>query len=194
MTAIGTSNDVAALLDRINPKLAEVKARSTKDLKDEISAMEYRLNTLPTDQEIEARRDKWAGLLNEHLASYLNSGVPLFELPFEHQKKIIRLFFGGKDELGRRYGIYVRDMGGNPRYYHFEAYGKLGAIKGGVESKSGEYYSDSYEPWLRDDKELGEGIARVLLEADPVIFGDNSKAKVHMLSERHAHHRLGLHQ
>jgi len=105
-TALGTAPDIVAFMDRIKAKLMDLEARS-KALKDEIATMEYRLNTLPTDQEIEAVRDKWAGLLKEQRISNLSSGVPLFELPFEHQKKIIRLVFGGKDELGRRYGIYV---------------------------------------------------------------------------------------
>jgi DNA invertase Pin-like site-specific DNA recombinase len=191
LTAIGASKDVVALLDRIKPKLAECEARSAA-LKDEIAALEFRLASIPEEAEIEARREMWRSLLARQLpdpeqlkarqtVSYLQSGAALEDLPFEHRKKIIRLFFGGRDEAGRRYGIYIKDLGGNPRTYRFEAHGKLGAIQGKIESKTGEYFSHSYELWLRDDKELGKGISRVLVDGNPWVSGDDSKAKVHLL-------------
>jgi DNA invertase Pin-like site-specific DNA recombinase len=183
LTAIGTSIDVPALIDRIKLKLEDLEARFN-GLADQITALEYQLNTLPTDEEIEAKRDKWAGLLNAQLASSLDSGVPLLELPFEHQKKIIRLFFGGKDELGRRYGIYVKNLGGDPRHYRFEAYGKLGKVFGWIEAKTGGYFSDSTcDLILKDDEELAKGISKVILDGEPLIFGAYSEDKDHMLSK-----------
>lgn len=195
LTAIGTSNDVMAFMNRIKPKLAELEAKS-KNLKDEIVALEYRLASLPDEAEIEARRDKWAGLLKRQMRSYLQTGVALHQLPFEAQKKIIRLIFGGKDEMGQRYGIYVKDLGGTPKRYQFEAYGKLGAVTGWIEAKTGAFSSDSDSDLLmkKDDNELAEGISRVMLDANPAIIGDNSRTKVHMLSERHAHYGQRLHQ
>lgn len=194
-TAIGTADDVVGFMARIKPKIIELEARS-KGLKDEVTALEYRLATLPGEAEIEAKRDRWAGLLKRGLMSYIQTGVALHQLPFEAQKKIIRLIFGGKDEAGRRYGIYVRDLGGNPRRCRFEAYGKLGAISGWMEAKTGESFSlpdtDLYS--RKDDKDLGEDISRVLMEVNPWIFGDDSKIKVHLLSKRDAHHRLRLYQ
>jgi DNA invertase Pin-like site-specific DNA recombinase len=192
-TAIGTAADVLAFMARIKPKLVDLEARS-KELKDGIAALEYRLATLPTDEEIEARHDEWAGLLRRGEMRDLETGAALHRLPFEHQKKIIRLIFGGRDETGRRHGIYVKDLGGTPKRYRFEAHGKLGAITGGVESRSGEYFSGSHELWRRDDDELGEGISRVMLNVNPVIFGEISDCKVDILSKRHAHHRQRLHQ
>lgn len=194
-TAIGTADDVAAFMARIKPKIIELEARS-KTLKDEVAALEYRLATLPDEAEIEAKRGKWASLVKRGLISYLQTGVALHQLPFEAQKKIVRLIFGGKDETGRRYGIYVKDLGGTPRRCRFEAYGKLGMIKGWVEGRTGETFSlpdtDLYS--RKDDKDLGADISRVLMEVNPWIFGENSRDKDHLLSKRYAHHGQRLHQ
>jgi len=182
ITAIGSAGDVAAFMARMKPKIIELETRST-GLKDEIAALDYRLATLPNEAEIEAKRDKWAGLVKRGLTSYLQTGVALHQLPFEAQKKIIRLIFGGKDETGRRYGIYVKDLGGNPRRFNFEAYGKLGAISGWVEAKSGAFSSGG-------DMEGGgliEEISEIMLDHNPLD-------KDYMVSKRHAHHRQRLHQ
>ncbi len=200
LTAIGTSNDVVALLDRIKPKMAELEAKS-KTLKDEVAALQYRLATLPDEAEIEARRTKLrelAGFSYEPYLttesarfSYLQTGAAMHHLPFEARKKIVRLFFGGKDESGRRYGVYVKDLGGNPRRFNFEAYGRLGAITGWIEAKTGAFSSGDDEPFFgKDDGELGEAISRVMLDANPSILGDKDS----ILGQRHAHHRQRLHQ
>jgi hypothetical protein len=136
-------------------------------LKDEITALEYKLATLPDEAEIEAKRDKWAGLIKRGLSSYLQTGVALYHLPFEAQKKIIRLIFGGKDEKGRRYGIYVKDLGGKPRKLKFEAYGKLGNISGWVESKSG-----AFESGGELQEGLAEDISKVILDAESTLYKD----------------------
>lgn len=183
VTALGNAPDVTAFMARIKPKIIELEARS-KGLKDEIAALEYRLATLPDEAEIEAKRSKWAGLLKRGLMSYVETGVALHQLPFEAQKKIIRLIFGGKDEAGRRYGIYVKDLGGNPRRFNFEAYGKLGAVTGWMEAKTGAF---SVGGDLRDG--LAEEVSQIMLDANPLISQD----LVHIVSKRHAHHRLGFH-
>jgi hypothetical protein len=59
-------------------------------------------------------------------------------LLFEDKQKIIKLIFGGKDEMGKRYGIYVEPLPGRPKKYSYEAYGRLGKIYGLVESRTGE--------------------------------------------------------
>ncbi|MHB8066269.1 MAG: recombinase family protein [Desulfobaccales bacterium] len=182
-TAIGTADDVVAFMARIKPKVIELEARS-KTLKDEIAALEYQLSTLPDEAEIEAKRSKWSSLVKRGLMSYLQTGVALHQLPFEAQKKIIRLIFGGKDEAGRRYGIYVRDLGGNPRRFDFEAYGKLGAISGWMEAKTGAFSSYGN---LRDG--LGDEISQIVLDNTSI-----SQDLASIDSKRHAHHRQRLHQ
>ena len=68
-------------------------------MNEEIDSIQLRLNTLPTDKEIEAERGKWAKLMLRTKESYLGSGVPFEKLPFEEKKKLIHLLFGGKDEM-----------------------------------------------------------------------------------------------
>lgn len=180
VTAIGTADDVVAFMERMKPRIVELEARS-KGLKSSISDLEYRFATLPDEAEIEAKRNKWAGLVKRGLRSYLETGVALHQLPFEAQKKIIRLIFGGKDETGRRYGIYITNLGGTPKRFSFEAYGKLGAITGWLEGKSFSSYSDIE----RDDKELTEGISRVIMDGEPEVFGEKSDNRVHIINKCH---------
>ena len=195
VTAIGTTDDVVGFMGRVKPRIIELEARS-KALKDQITSLEYQLGTLPTEGVIEEHRDKWAALLDVQKASYLSSGVAMEVLPFEQQIKIIRLFFGGKDAVGRRYGIYIRDMGGRPRQYQFEAYGKLGSVTGAVTAWKGEGWG--YADPFKEDLEFAGEIGKVILEADPSILagenGDLEKVNLGTSSERHAHHRQRVHQ
>ncbi|MGA9754346.1 MAG: hypothetical protein WBV23_04305 [Desulfobaccales bacterium] len=129
VTAIGTTENVAPFMERIMPRVIELESRS-KGLKDQIAGLKYRLATLPTDREIEDRREMWAQLLARQNFSYLESGAALHQLPFEYQKKIIRLFFGGKDEAGRRYGIYVQDLGGKAQALQIRGLREAGGRQG----------------------------------------------------------------
>ena len=89
--------------------------------------------------------------------------------------------FGGKDENGKRYGIYVEPLWGSPRKYKFVAYGRLGNIDGWVESRTEVYSSYAEDIWNRDniskDKVLREDISKTIQRSTPEFF------KAHMLSE-----------
>ena len=85
-------------------------------------------------------------------------------------------------------------MGGRPRKYRFLAYGKIGCIEGRIEARSGKYSAfPDIEIFTQDDKELGEGVARVVLGSNPALGAGDKKVTEHVLSERHAHHSLGFH-
>lgn len=162
LTAIENAEDVISLMDRVKPKMKALEERSNK-LKDEIGMLETRLNSLPSDSEIEASRGKWAGLLEAVQESHLSSGLPLENLPFEERKKIIRLIFGGKDETGRRYGIYIFHLGGSPKKYRFECYGRIGSIAGSMRARSGVAVADADSKMLTgDNPALSVHIAKII--------------------------------
>lgn len=189
LTAIGNSADIAGFMERIKPKLIALETRS-KALKDDISNLEYKLKSLPDTEEIEEIRDKWAGLLDVQKRGYLSSGVALENLPFDVQRKIIRLFFGGRDATGRRYGIYITDLGGKPRQFRFEAYGRLGTITGSLTARIKE--SSGYANVLREDPELSEKMGKIILQADPsILANDNNGLEVASMPTTllSAHHR-----
>jgi len=195
VTGLMNSEDAAAFMDRTKPRIIELEARS-KTLKDQITSLEYQLGTLPTEGVIEEHRDKWAALLDVQKAGYLSSGAAMEALPFEQQRKIIRLLFGGKDAGGRRYGVYIQNMGGRPRQYQFEAYGKLGSITGAITAWKGEGWG--YAGAFKEDPDLAGAIGKVILEADPGILasenGELDKADLGVPGERHAHYGFRLHQ
>ncbi len=186
VTAIGSSDDVLSFMARIKPKIVELEARS-RNLKDDITSIEQQLSSLPSEQEIEGRRKKWAGLVQRIHQSYLESGQAFHDLPFEAQRQIIKLVFGGKDEEGRRYGIYIRSLGGSPKRYWFEAYGKLGVIDGWLESRTGRSDAEAIGPIL---KGITEEIGKVILENDQSLSGVAGKDKVHSLGILQSQARL----
>lgn len=64
--------------------------------------------------------------------TYWKAGGAFHNLPFPEKKKLINLIFAGKDEQGRKYGIFVSHIEGKQRNkeFKFEAYGRLGTLKG----------------------------------------------------------------
>jgi len=179
VTAIGNADDVAAFMTRIKPRIVEYEDR-VKALKDVVAGLEFQLSALPSDQEIEDVRDKWAGLLEAVRESFLSSGAALETLPFGPKRKLIKMIFGGADEAGKRYGIYIIRLPGKPRRYRFEAYGRIGGISGFLTSRTGTHVADAD---LVDNPELSERISQLILEANPCLLG-----------QCHAHHRQRLHQ
>jgi len=161
-TAIGKADSVPAFMSRIMPRITELEGRAAA-LKDEIGILQHRLSSLPSDEEIEARRGKWAGTLEAVKESYLTSGVALDSLPFTEKQKIIRLLFGGKDETGKRFGIYVTCLGGSPRRYKFICYGRLGSVVGSLTARkiSAVAFAD-----IKDSHEISDSIAKAIESVD----------------------------
>ncbi len=163
------------------------------ELKSKMQSIENQLRALPTHEEILATRDQIYNQLKQAMMeSYFTSGHTLNNLPFEDKRKIVTMIFGGKDEEGKRYGIYIRPLGGDPRLYKFVAYGRLGNIHGWVESKTGEYASEAYDIRNRENIPGGEGcvgsLARVVYDSDRGFFEEYGRCetrscKAHMLSK-----------
>lgn len=163
ITAIGTADNVPVFMSRIKPRIEELEGRAAV-LKDEIGLIAHRLSSLPSDADIEASRGKWAGTLEAVKESHLSSGIPLHNLPFVEKQKIVRMLFGGKDETGKRYGVYVGCLGGKPRKYKFEAYGRLGNVVGFIQARTFNVRADAN---LKDSQELSDQINTVLESVSP---------------------------
>jgi hypothetical protein len=58
------------------------------------------------------------------------SGLLFESLPFDEKKKLVNEVFGGQDENGNEYGVYVKPLKGKPRKYEFTARGRIGDIRG----------------------------------------------------------------
>ncbi len=179
------------IFEKIKPEWEELEDKATT-LEEKIKSLQFRLNTLPTDKEIETKRDMWAKLLLRTKQTYVSSGLAFDKLPFEEKKKLIHLLFGGKDEMGKRYGIYIQELRGKPKRYHFEAYGKLVAIEGWIIARSEDSFTFSDPP--KEDKEIIGKIGKVVLKENPDLSPTKEEVKEAVNQERHAYHRQRLHQ
>ncbi len=122
----------------LKPEIKELEER-IKTLKFAIRSMENQINTLPTLEEIEVART-WVNIQLTHRMhkSYVMTVGAFNDLQFKDKKRIMNLIFGGKDDNDKKYGIYIKLIKGEPRKkrtYQFEAYGKVGNIKGYIENR-----------------------------------------------------------
>jgi len=106
------------------------------DLKFEMQSIDNQLRESPTCEEIRTKRE-WIRkqLMLRTMESYFTGGHMFNTLFFESKRKIVTLVFGGKDQNGKHYGIYIRPLGGNPKRYWFVAYRRLGSVYGWVKVK-----------------------------------------------------------
>ncbi|MGA3281054.1 MAG: recombinase family protein [Smithella sp.] len=161
------------------------------NLKFKIQTIENQLLMIPTKQEISDRLKQAAkdlleiekGIIEDHKMSYARSGNIFHDLPFIEKQKLIKLIFGGQDELGKKYGIYLRDINGKHKRYEFMAYGRLGNIKGCIESKESYSYPDN-EIYISDyPEEIRKDVRKI------VRVSDNNKER--MLCLHAPYHRRG---
>ncbi|MGD0331242.1 MAG: recombinase family protein [Nitrososphaeria archaeon] len=170
-------DDGIKIRKRIKPEWNDLEDKAT-NIKEEIDSILLRLNSLPTDKEIETERGMWAKLILRQKEDYLRSGVPFEKLPFEEKKKIIHLLFGGKDEMGKRYGIYIQELGGKPKGYRFYAYGKLGAVEGYIAARTGDSYAFAdflLSSPLEGNKEITANIGKVISQEYPELAPKREK-------------------
>jgi site-specific DNA recombinase len=183
------------IFEKIKPEWEKLEDKVTT-IEENINAIQLQLNTLPTEKEVETMRGMYTKLIMRTKESYLGSGVPFEKLPFEEKKKLLHLLFGGKDEMGKRYGIYIREHRGKPKSYDFEVYGKLMAIEGFIYARSGDSFT--FLDHLKEDKEgdkevIGE-IGKAILKENPELAPQKEEVIEDVNQERHAHHRQRLHQ
>lgn len=144
-------------------KLLEQKK---KDFEFQRQVIHNQISTLPTDSEIKMIK-KWSGLLARQKESYFSSGLAFENLSFLEKKKVILHFFGGKDETRKKFGIYVKFLGGNPRKYSFKAYGRFGFVNGQLEARANNYYSYSIlDPSLENNR-FNKEIAEIVWNEKP---------------------------
>jgi site-specific DNA recombinase len=137
-----SAEEITYFLEKETSKLRDLE-KERSDLKFEIGVMTNELRCSPTREEIEAKREQ----VNRDIARAIEftdfeNGGGFENLPFEEKQKIMKLVFGGKDEMGKRYGIYIEPLSGKPKKYSYEAYGRLGKIYGLLESRTGECDSE----------------------------------------------------
>jgi DNA invertase Pin-like site-specific DNA recombinase len=144
------------------------------ELKFKIQAIENQLLVIPTKQEISDRLEQFKkelleiekGIIEDHKMSYVRGGNIFHDLPFIEKQKLIRLIFGGRDELGKRYGIYVKHIDGEHKKYEFMAYGRLGNIKGRIGGNESYSYSDD-DIYISDyPEEIKKGIRKIVSVID----------------------------
>lgn len=124
--------------------------KQQRDLQFQIETISHPLSSLPIDEEIEDRRRKWRELLQRQKQNYLNSGLAFGEMPHAVKKKSVNLIFDGKDEQGKRHGIYVQIVGpGQSRKFQFEAYGRFGDIRGWIRKADSDVISDLHPKELQ---------------------------------------------
>jgi DNA invertase Pin-like site-specific DNA recombinase len=133
-----SGEEIPFFLEKETSKLRDLE-KERSDLKFEIGAMTNELQCSPTREEIEAKREQ----VNRDIAraieyTHFENGGAFEDLLFEDKQRIMKLIFGGKDEMGKRYGIYIEPIPGTPKKYSYEAYGRLGKIYGLLESRTGE--------------------------------------------------------
>jgi hypothetical protein len=132
-------------------------------LKLQIQGIENRLSSIPTEQEVINHRE-WMHrqLMRKVAESHFTSGHTLEELPFEDKRKLLKLIFGGRDEDGARYGIIVNCLGGKPKRFKFEAYGRLGNLDGWIEPGNGKItaFADT-KIYTHNNPEVVESIAGI---------------------------------
>ncbi len=195
--AIGNykGEDLDSFLKGLKSKIKSLDDRKN-DIESEIQSYRAQLDSLPTEQEIDDTSKRSKDLLKQIKESYFTSGHSFRNLTIEGKKKLVDLIFGGKDLNGKRYGIYVKRMGGKPKRYRFEAYGRLGTIGGSLEARSGRSTAlpdeEMYEKWDDMDSGLTEGVAKLVRETE--AKGRETKVKVDMLCKCHAYYCLCLHQ
>ena len=135
-------DDTVSSLSALKTKLKDLDERIA-DLKLKIQTIEDQLLMIPTKQEISDRLEQFEKeLMEAHKMSYARGGNIFHDLPFIEKQKLIRLLFGGQDDLGERYSIYVKFIGGEHKKYEFTAYGRIGNIRGLIEGEESYSYSD----------------------------------------------------
>lgn len=169
--------DFGGFFQKLKPKIKTLE-QEKNDLEFQIQVTQNQISTLPTDSEIKTMKDRIRSeLLMRQKESYLKSGLAFESLPFSEKKKIILLFFGGKDETGKKYGIYIKLLDGKPRRYGFKVYGKFVFIAGGLEARATNYSSYSrIEPSIENTM-LNKELAEIVLNENPDL-----KVKEHILS------------
>ena len=108
------------------------------DLVFKIQCIDNQLKIVPTEQEVtDKRRAITEQLLQRMEENYFKSGLAFRSMPFEEKQKLIRLIFGGEDEVGKKYGVFTKPVDGSPRKVQIRGAWQVGAVStGGPQGKN----------------------------------------------------------
>jgi hypothetical protein len=147
--------------DELDKKISDVYFK--------IQKIESELINIPSEQEIKEVVDQFhKELVLAHRQSRARGGNIFDDLPFDEKREIIRLLFGGKDELGKKYGIFVKCINGRRKRFEITAYGRLGNTKARLGSRSPFYRSYSDNDICTKDypEQINKGISKIVRDAD----------------------------
>ncbi|MGO9019116.1 MAG: recombinase family protein [Syntrophobacteraceae bacterium] len=114
------SADVSVLRKTFDARLKKLQQRHDS-LTFDLQQAENALKALPEPEQV----DDIQALMEKN---YFSAGLTFADLPFEEQRKVLILLFGGMDDSGKRFGIYISKF--PDKKISFLAYGKLGTIRG----------------------------------------------------------------
>jgi len=131
--------DFGNFLQKIEPEIEKLESRF-KEITAQIQGIENQLKSLPTDEEIKEKQKAVTRELTKmekisqdikrmHERKWWDSGAVFRQLPFPIKRRLVSIIFGGKDDQGKRYGIYISPMKSRGEF-RFEAYGHLGTLQG----------------------------------------------------------------
>ncbi len=173
-------DDLGAFLQSIKPEI-KIQENRHREPTLKIQAIDSQLKSLPTDDEIEEKRKSVREDLKAQLAKYQKQrsweeGIVFHHLPFPEKKKLVNLLFAGWDERGRKYGIYIKRSGakGKVQDIHFEAYGRLGTLKGWTGNEP--IYEESELDGGRIAGEVADTIGNSIVTKKP-FYGRRLNAK-----------------
>jgi len=154
------------------------------DVTASLQALTAQLKALPDAEEMEQRRQALLNLMVKgkskrerrddelmqgHRTALATSPQAFFSLPFAEQKRLVNFIFGGgKDENGKRYGIYVKITGKHHKdaNVEFEPHGKLITFEGWAQPR--ERYG-TYES-TGAPQELVETVGKAIVKNKPGLM------------------------
>lgn len=168
LCAIPTDREINEVRNHVNQMIAKRKEANTSS---DVSSLRARL------------KEGIAGATTE---SWYSSGYAFKELPDLEKKKIINMLFGGKDPLGRRYGIYVECLDKAKRRYRYEAYGRftrlIGVIDGSqYDGTNLDDYAPPHPPTDEEQAVLGK-VGEIVRRQHPGLKGKKSISTVALKS------------
>jgi len=123
--------DVASYLETLSVRIKDLEIKR-KEIQGQMEIVNEKMASLPSREEAENLASELEQRLKERR---LMSGEGFSELPFEERKRIVNLLFSGKDEDGRKFGIYVSaNKEGENRSIKWEAHGHFGTLAGDLNS------------------------------------------------------------
>jgi site-specific DNA recombinase len=171
--AIGnySDHDMSGFLETLRLRIRPIEDRRSQ-LQSELKFVDRQLSNLPTRTDIKTARELMRKQLEEKVEwSYFSSGHTLKNLSFEGKRQLLKLIFGGYDELGKRYGIYVTTVSDRPRKYKFTGYGRLGRVRGWV-GPGDHFFTDASDVYDGNDETVETGMAEIITEEE---YGSKTK-------------------